>query len=83
MELRPIKSSNIKAAGYADGTLRIEFTNGRQYDYKAVPEAEARALFDSESAGSYFARSIRPVYVGEPVGVTSTEATAATTVRIV
>jgi hypothetical protein len=67
MELRQLTSSNIAAAGFhpveADtGHLRVQFTNGKHYDYYNVPKTVADELFDAESCGRYFNGFIRGQY---------------------
>ena len=67
MEMKPITSSNIVAAGYENGTLRVEFSSGAKYDYKDVPEELGAGIFDAESAGKFFHGAIKSSYVGVKV----------------
>jgi hypothetical protein len=53
-----VDSSTIKAIGYADGVLVVEFTNGHLYAYNMAP-AEFEAFARAESKGSYFNKTIR------------------------
>jgi len=62
MKMTPVVSSNIKAIGYEEGTLRIEFLHGVSYDYRNVPEQVAKDFFEVESKGSFFHRKIRDKY---------------------
>ena len=55
MRMRRINSSAIAYAGYdkAARILRLRYTNGRTYDYFAVPASVYRALLTAESAGEF------------------------------
>ncbi|MHB8817164.1 MAG: KTSC domain-containing protein [Steroidobacteraceae bacterium] len=60
MKMQPVASSNIKAVGYEDGELRIEFTNGRTYAYTgSTAEHHHQEILKAESAGRYFAAHVR------------------------
>lgn len=70
ISMRPVKSSNIKAIGYDDGTLRVEFKNGGRYDYDGVKPEEYDALVDADadkdgSVGRTFHGTIRAKYKGK------------------
>lgn len=70
MERTPVQSSNIKSVGFEpgeddEGTLEIEFTNGKVYQYKNVPAQVHAELMEAESVGGYFHRSIRSHWTGE------------------
>lgn len=69
MKRHLIDSSNLKSVGYDPETkiLEIEFKSGRVYQYSGVPEEEYDNLLNAESAGSYFAKTIRPTYSCEQV----------------
>lgn len=56
-----VKSSAIKAIEYDDNTqiLRITFTQGRTYDYPAVPRNEVDQLIAAPSVGKYFNTHIK------------------------
>ncbi len=60
MEMRPVKSTNVKAIGYdaASNTLRVEFASG-SYDYDGVTAKEHRDLVDAKSIGSHFHKHFR------------------------
>ncbi|MBS1793361.1 MAG: KTSC domain-containing protein [Acidobacteria bacterium] len=66
-ELKPVTSSNIKAAGYSENsrTLVVEFKSGKRYRYANIsPELwkQFEATFDgSQSAGKFFNANIRPL----------------------
>jgi hypothetical protein len=58
------KSSNLAQAEYDDylKLLRVTFTSGRTYEYRAVPRPVFDTLASAPSAGMYFAVSIKKVY---------------------
>lgn len=62
---KPIKSSNLEAAKYEDGTLFVKFKNGTEYSYQNIsPELykEFEETFSGEngkSAGKFFSAHIR------------------------
>ena len=60
MEMRPIQSSNIKAAGYENGVIRVQFSNGAEYDYKADAKTYADFMA-AKSQGKFFNQNIRSV----------------------
>lgn len=59
MQLKPVKSSNIKAVGFEDGQLEVEFHSGKRYRYAATKD-EFETMIKTDSIGSYFSRVIRP-----------------------
>lgn len=60
MKRNPVSSSNIRSAGFENGEMHIEFSNGRVYSYTG-PRAEEHynALITAPSAGRYFAQHVR------------------------
>jgi hypothetical protein len=60
--MKSLKSSNLKAAGFENGTLVVEFKKGSTWAYKGVPQETYDQLMAAESAGSFFHRNIRNVY---------------------
>lgn len=64
MEMIPVNSSNISAIGYSheNQILRIEFLNGRTYEYHAVPESEFNNLLNADSKGKYASQYIYKAY---------------------
>ena len=60
--LEPLKSSNVSAAGYdpATLTLRVQFDNGRVYDYNDVEPVLAGFFFASPSHGETLNKRIKP-----------------------
>jgi hypothetical protein len=64
MEMIPVDSSNLSAIGYnsAEGILRIQFNNGRTYEYYNVPEDVFNDLLNAGSKGQYANQNIYKVY---------------------
>jgi KTSC domain len=64
MRMRPLNSSAVASAGYdkAARILRLRYTNGRTYDYFAVPASVYSALLTAESAGEFVNNQIKPRY---------------------
>lgn len=60
MNRKPVSSSNIRSAGFENGEMHIEFTNGKIYSYTG-PKAQAHydALVSAPSPGSYFHKHVR------------------------
>ena len=55
MEMIPVDSSNLSAIGYnyETATLRVDFQNGRSYEYYAVPAELYEGLLSAGSKGKY------------------------------
>ncbi|HEY9300250.1 MAG TPA: KTSC domain-containing protein [Phormidium sp.] len=53
MQLHPIESSLIQAAGYdeASETLEVVFNSGKTYRYFQVPEDVRQGLLEADSKG--------------------------------
>jgi ABC-type amino acid transport substrate-binding protein len=47
---------------YYNSMLRLEFKNGKSYDYKPVPNHVFEGLRNSESKGKFINRYILPIY---------------------
>ena len=47
---------------YHKRMLRLEFKNGKSYDYKPVPNHVFEGLRNSESKGKFINRHILPIY---------------------
>jgi hypothetical protein len=58
-KMMPVRSSNIAAVGFEDGTLYVEFSNGGTYAVSGSSEAELQDILDSPSPGSYYHRNIK------------------------
>jgi hypothetical protein len=62
MQMEPVQgSSNIKAIGHDPATkvLRVEFRDGKSYNYANVGTAKHAALMASESKGSHLHKHIK------------------------
>lgn len=60
MKRNPVASSNIRAIGFEDGVMEIEFENGRAYAYTGPRvEEHYNALRAAPSPGKYFAHNVR------------------------
>ena len=62
MEMIPVSSSNISAIGYENGTLRVRFNDGSEYDYYGVPENIYNDFLDSASKGSFLHQNLKGKY---------------------
>lgn len=60
MEMVPVQSSNVKALGWEDEVLEVEFVKGGKYRYTGVPEEIYNILLNADSVGKAFYRYIRP-----------------------
>lgn len=72
--LEAVSSSQIAAVGFGKekpedtrGTLRVQFTSGKQWDYFSVPESVYTSLISAESIGRYFNQNVRKQYGGQEV----------------
>lgn len=68
MQMIPVKSSNIKSAGYDESTktMHIEFANG-VYQYPGVEIHQFAQMMESPSIGSHFHTHIKPKFSGVKV----------------
>ena len=55
-----VVSSNVKAVGWEDEILEVEFIKGGRYRYTGVPESIYKLLLNADSVGKAFHRYIRP-----------------------
>ena len=67
MQMIPVKSSNIKAAGHEANTMRVEFTNGTVYDYPGVSAELFNNFMQAESQGRYYHQFIKGKFNGTRV----------------
>ena len=67
MLMQKITSSNITAAGYDNGTMRVQFSNGTQYDYKGVSPQMFDGFVTATSQGRFFHKLIKPKFTGTKV----------------
>jgi hypothetical protein len=59
MDRMQVESEPVASVGFDDGTLEIEFTSGRIYQYFDVPAQMYEHLLSAESVGGYFNANIR------------------------
>jgi KTSC domain-containing protein len=59
MKRDDVQSSNIKAIGYENETLEIEFLNGSVYQYFDVQQNIYDEMMAAESKGKYLAQNIK------------------------
>lgn len=57
-------SSSIKGLEMTGDTLRVHFVSGKSYDYEDVGSDTLYKMLNAKSAGSFFAREIRPNFKG-------------------
>lgn len=64
MRMIQVDSSAVARMGYnvAHRILRLEYTNGRIYDYFNAPHAVYDELLVAESAGEFINLEIKPFY---------------------
>ena len=62
MNMQPVESSNIRAVGYEEPSLVIEFHSGGRYSYAGVPPKVHEDLMKSNSLGRFFHGHIKDVY---------------------
>ena len=60
MKMNQVQSSNVKAVGWEDEILEVEFIKGGKYRYNGVPEEIYKLLLNADSVGKAFHRYIRP-----------------------
>lgn len=65
---QPVQSSFITQAGHdGDGTARVQFANGRQYEIAGITPEAFQQLLDAESVGQHFNKVIKGNYSVTPV----------------
>lgn len=64
MRMTPIDSTAIARTGYsgAKRILRLEYRNGRIYDYFDVPPEIYKEMLSADSAGEFVNLEIKPNY---------------------
>jgi hypothetical protein len=64
LQREPVASKVLRSVGYDAGTseLEVEFTTGRVYRFRAVPEGVHAWLMRTPAKGAYFNRMIRDRY---------------------
>lgn len=53
MELTALKSTNVAAAGFESGVLRVRYKDGAEYEYPDTSPQEHRSLMESDSPGRW------------------------------
>lgn len=66
MELQPIISSNVKAAGYSDGKMQIQFNSGATYEAE-MAQADYDTFMAAKSKGSHFAKVLKQAFVWKKI----------------
>ena len=72
IELKPVESSQIQAAGYdsATQTMAVRFKGSNfVYHYKGVEPDVAKAFDEAESKGRFFGSTIQGAYDFEKIDV--------------
>lgn len=61
MQMKAVKSGNIKKIGYAPESkkLRVQFSSGSEYDYDDVSQKEFDSFVGAKSIGKHFFAKIR------------------------
>ncbi len=67
MQMIPVSSSNITAAGHDAGTMRVRFSNGTMYDYAGVSAELFNDMLQSESVGRFYHANIKGKFTGTKV----------------
>jgi|HubBroStandDraft_5_1064220.scaffolds.fasta_scaffold721588_2 hypothetical protein len=69
MDWKTLSSSLIDSAAYdeEEGTLFLQFHQGRRYAYSGIDQRTADKLFESSSSGLFFHRHIKPYYEGTEI----------------
>lgn len=55
MKMVKVESSAVKALGFADGVLKVQYTSGGTYSYKGETAAEFKKLRGAKSIGKSLA----------------------------
>ena len=58
-DLQAVKSSNIRAMGFQDSQMVVEFMNGGIYSYANVSRSVYHEIVTAESVGSVFIRLVK------------------------
>lgn len=58
----PVVSTNVRAVGYCDGILEVEFLTGSIYHYYSVPFEAYRQMVSYPHPGTFLARYIKGLY---------------------
>ncbi|NEB41759.1 KTSC domain-containing protein [Streptomyces sp. SID14515] len=58
MQRVPVSSSNLRAVGYENHVLEVEFRNGRVYQYSGIPAELHGQLMRAASKGRFLHLSV-------------------------
>lgn len=72
VDLIPVESSNIRAVGWQQNQLFVEFHNGGQYRYANVGESVFHDMLAADSKGHFLADRIKGKYPYQKVAITNT-----------
>ena len=67
MQMIPVKSSNIKAAGFENNVMRGRFGNGTEYDSQGVTAEIFNDFLQSKSQGKFYHANIKSKFTGAKV----------------
>jgi len=67
MLMKNVVSSSIRAIGYENGTLEVEFHTKGTFRYYNVPLYIYNELMTSSSLGGYFSQRIKSAYKGHKI----------------
>lgn len=67
MNMKMVSSSSIRAIGYENGTLEVEFYSKGTFRYFNVPLHLYNNLMTASSIGGYFSTHIKPQYQGHKI----------------
>lgn len=65
--MNSVDSSSIAQVGYRRRTLKVQFNNGRTYEFSKVPRSTYDKMLKSESKGEFFNQEIRSVFAEKQV----------------
>lgn len=66
--MRSVASSHVKALGFSEGNLHVQFSNGDHYVYKGVPKGTyERAFAPGVSPGKWLHSEIKGKFKHEKV----------------
>jgi len=64
-----VVSSNLKAIGYAEHVMQVEFQNGGIYRYYDVPVSVFDEIMRAESVGKFYAKYVKGFYLSQKVSI--------------
>lgn len=69
IQMHSVISSNIAAIGFreADGTLRVQFTNGTSYEALGATKADFDTFLAAKSKGVHFNKAIKKAFAFKKV----------------